>query len=145
MKKGVRIGETPPTPAWPLEPHSGDNGSFTKKGNPGFKGRPSPFGGGTTDQPHNGLSVPSLEQMAQAPPPWQGSAPPIHERGRAGEPHAYIFFLILIFLFWRFFLKFVFIYLWLHQVSVAAHGFSWAAVYGLLMAVTSYFGAGTVQ
>ena len=37
---------------------SGDNGSFTKKGNLGFKGRPSYFGGGTTDQTHNGLSVP---------------------------------------------------------------------------------------
>lgn len=55
MKKGVRIGETPPTRAWPLEPHSGDNGPFTKRGNPGFKGRPSSFGGGTTDQTHSGL------------------------------------------------------------------------------------------
>lgn len=55
MKKGVRIGETPPTLAWPLEPHSGDNGPFTKRGNPGFKGRPSSFGGGTTDQTHSGL------------------------------------------------------------------------------------------
>lgn len=134
VKKGVRIGETPPTPAWPLEPRSGDNGSFTKKGNPGFKGRPSSFGGGTTDQTHNGLSVPSLEQMAQAPPPWQGSAPPIHERRRAGEPHAYFFFLILIFLFWRFFFFFnlyLFIYgctrsLWLRTgfLTLRCAGFS---------------------
>ena len=126
MKKGVRIGETPPTPAWPLEPRSGDNGSFTKKGNPGFKGRPSSFGGGTTDQTHNGLSVPSLEQMAQAPPPWQGSAPPIHERRRAGEPHAYFFFLILIFLFWRFFFFLICIYLFMAApgLSGCARAFS---------------------
>lgn len=155
MKKGVRIGETPPTPAWPLEPHSGDNGPFTKRGNLGFKGRPSSFGGGTTDQTHSGLLSLPLSRWPRRllpgrglPLPSLGLAPtrsPFPRKGEGRGAACIHFFLILIFLFWRFFFKFVFVYLWLHQVSGCARAFSGCDAWASRGCDFSYSGAGTVE
>lgn len=154
MKKGVRIGETPPTRAWPLEPHSGDNGPFTKRGNPGFKGRPSSFGGGTTDQTHSGLLSLPLSRWPRRllpgrglPLPSLGLAPTRSPFPRKGEGRraACIHFLILIFLFWRFFFKFEFVYLWLHQVSGCAWAFLGCNAWASRGCDFSYSGAGTVE
>ena len=147
MKKGVRIGETPPTRAWPLEPHSGDNGPFTKRGNPGFKGRPSSFGGGTTDQTHSGLLSLPLSRWPRRllpgrglPLPSLGLAPTRSPFPRKGEGRRaaciHFFFNFNFFCFGGFFSN-LNLFIYGCTRSLAAHGLSWAAMHGLLVAVTS--------
>ena len=81
MKKGVRIGEMPPTPAWPLEPVLVTMVPLLKRGIWVSKGDLHTLVGGRPARLTMALLCPSLEQMAQTPPPWQGSAPPIPRPG----------------------------------------------------------------